>query len=74
MRKTLLKGILILSLPCIIFFSCKKSSTEVSSQDVVSSSSRIRQNLTLLDLAIKMLRRRKVIISLKGISVSQNPI
>ena len=36
MRKTLSKGILILSLLCIIFFSCKKSSTETSSQDVVS--------------------------------------
>ena len=36
MRKTLLKGSLILSLICITFFSCKKSSTESSTQDVIS--------------------------------------
>ena len=36
MRKTLSKGILILSLICITLFSCKKSSTESSSQDVIS--------------------------------------
>ncbi len=36
MRKTLLKGSLILFLPCILFFGCKKSSTEVSSQNEVS--------------------------------------
>lgn len=36
MRKTLLKGSLILSLPCILFFSCKKSSTEISSQNEIS--------------------------------------
>lgn len=36
MRKTLLKGSLILSLPCLLFFSCKKSSTEVSTQNEVS--------------------------------------
>ena len=36
MRTTLLKGSLILSLPCLLFFSCKKSSTEVSTQNEVS--------------------------------------
>lgn len=36
MRKTLLKGGLILSLPCILLFSCKKSSTEVSSPNEIS--------------------------------------
>ena len=36
MRKALLKGSLILSLPCILLFSCKKSSTEVSSQNEIS--------------------------------------
>ena len=36
MRKTLLKGCVILSLPCILFFSCKKSSTETSVQNEVS--------------------------------------
>ena len=36
MRKTLSKGVLILSLICISFFSCKKSSTESSTQDVIS--------------------------------------
>jgi hypothetical protein len=36
MRNTLLKGSLILSLPCLLFFSCKKSSTETSSQNEIS--------------------------------------
>ena len=36
MRNTLLKGSLILSLPCLLFFSCKKSSTETSSQNEVT--------------------------------------